>query len=78
MYEVLRESGYISLPLQRTLRDYTHCSEAKVRFSDDVDRMLMNAAKLSSCEEYQKYVGILIGEMHIREELIYSKHKGCL
>ena len=38
----------------------------------------MKAAKLSSCEEYQKYVGILIDEMHIREEMIHSKHKGCL
>ena len=78
MYEALRDSGCISLPSQRTLRDYTHCFEAKIGFSDDVDHMLMNAAKLSSCEEYQKYVGILIDEMHIREELIYSKHKGCL
>ena len=60
MYETLRHSGCIFLPSQRTLRDYTHCFEAKIGFSDDVDHMLMNTAKLSSCEEYQKYVGILI------------------
>jgi len=78
MYEALRESGCIALPSQRTLRDYTHCFDSKIGFSNDVDGMLMDAAKLSSCEEHEKYVGILIDEMHIRKELIYSKHKGSL
>ena len=40
--------------------------------------MLMDLAKLSTCDDYQKHVGILIVEIYIREELIYSKHKGCL
>ena len=38
MYEALRESGCISLPSQRTPRGYTHCINATVGFSDDVDR----------------------------------------
>ena len=37
MYKALRESGCISLPSQRTLRDYTHCITATVGFSDHVD-----------------------------------------
>ena len=78
MYEAMRESGCISLPSQRTLRDYTHCFDASTGFSDDVDKMLIEVAKLNTCEEYQKYVGILVDEMHIKEELVYSKNKGCL
>ena len=73
MYEALRDSGCISLPSQRMLRDYIHCFEAKIEFSDEADHMLMNAAKLASCEEYQKYVGILIDKMHVREELICDR-----
>ena len=38
----------------------------------------MDAAKLSTCEDYPKYVDILIDETYISEELIYPKHKGCL
>lgn len=77
-YEALRESGCISLPSQRTLRDYTHCFDAGIGFSDEVDKMLIEVANLPTCEEYQKYIGILIDEMHIKEELVYSKNKGCL
>ena len=46
MYEALRDSGCISFPSQRMLRDYTHYFEVKIGFSDDVDHMLMNATKL--------------------------------
>lgn len=53
------KSGCISLPSQRTLRDYMHCFNAGTGFSDDVDKMLIEVAKLNRCEEYQKYVGIL-------------------
>ena len=65
MHEALRESGCISLPSQRTLRDYTPCFDVTVGFSNNVDCMLMDAAKLSTCEDYQKYVGVLIDEMYI-------------
>ena len=49
-YEVLRNSGVISLPSQRTLRDYTHFLESVPGFSADVDEMLMEVSKVSSCE----------------------------
>ena len=37
-YEMLRESGVIKLPSQRTLRDYTYYTKATTGFSDEVDR----------------------------------------
>ena len=49
-YEVLRNSGVISLPSQRTLRDYTHFLESVPGFSADVDQMLMEVSKVSSCQ----------------------------
>ena len=77
-YEALRDSGCLSLPSQRTLHDYTHCFKASTEFSDDVDKMLVDAAKLTELEDWQKAVGILIDEMHIKEDLVYFKHTGQL
>ena len=51
-YEKMRQC--ISLPSQRTLRDYTHHMKAKPGFSADVDAQLCNAARLEECEERKK------------------------
>ena len=64
-YDVLRESG-IALPSQRTLRDYTHCCKAATGFSKDVDQQLVLASRILTCEEWQKYVFVLVDEMYIR------------
>ena len=75
-YELLRESGCISLPSQRTLRDYSHCVKAGAGFSTDVDAQLAKAVNMESCPEWHKLVILLIDEMHIREDLVYDKHTG--
>ena len=64
-YDVLRESG-IALPSQRTLRDYTHSCKAATGFSKHVDQQLVLASRILSCEEWQKYVVVLVDEMYIR------------
>ena len=75
-YEALRKSGCISLPSQRTLRDYTHVANVTSGFSSDVDLQLFEAAKISTCPEYEKRVVVLMDEMHIRESLVYDKVSG--
>ena len=75
-YEMLRESGVIKLPSQRTLRDYTYYTQATVGFSDAVDRQLMEAGKIQSCPEREKYVVTIMDEMHIKEDVVYDKHTG--
>lgn len=77
-YETLRQSGVISLPSQRTLRDYSHAITAKPGFSDAVDQQLMLAAKVATCREWEKLLVILIDEMYIKEDLVYDKHHGTL
>ena len=77
-YEALRSSGCVKLPSQRTLRDYTHYVRALPGFSDDVDKQLIEAAKLQTYEEFQKYVVLVMDEMHIKEDLVYDKHSGEL
>ena len=66
------------LPSERTLRDYTHHTTVKPGFSAEVDKMLMDAAEISSCPERNKYVLLLVDEMHIKENLVYDKFSGEL
>jgi len=70
-YEALRNSGCIFLPSQRTLRGYTHCFEGTVGFSNNVDQMLMDVAKMSKLQDWKKIVGILVDEMYVLEDLVY-------
>ena len=53
-------SGCITLPSQRTLRDYTHYIKSTVGFSDEVDLQLAGAAKLNASEEFKKCVIMLM------------------
>ncbi len=72
-YEALRSSCCLRLPSQRTLRDYTHYVQAQTGFSDAVDKMLMDTAKMGSCPERDKYTLLLLDEMH---NLVFDKHTG--
>ena len=77
-YEILRQC--ISLPSQRTLRDYTHFIKAKPGFSGEVDSLICSTAQINECEERERNVIILLDEMHIREDLVFDKNTGkkCL
>ena len=77
-YETVRDSGCISLPSQRTLRDYTNSVKAYAGFSAEVDHQLFVAANLESCSRWQKLVFLLLDEMHVREDLVYDKHSGSV
>lgn len=77
-YDMLRESGCLKLPSQRTLRDYTHFVKAATGFSTEIDEMVAQAANIDECEVYQKHVLLILDEMHIREDLVFNKHSGEL
>ncbi len=62
----------------RTLRDYTNCVKASSGFSSEVDRQLMQAMSINTCEPWQKLVVLLLDEMHVRENLVFDKHTGRL
>ena len=50
-YELPRGSGFIALPAQRTLRDYSHHAAAMSGLSDVTDQQLMEAAGVETAEE---------------------------
>ena len=75
-YDVLRQSGCIVLPSQRTLRDYTHYTSAKIGFCEEVDKLLVSSIDFSV--ERNRYVGLVVDEVHIRDNLVHDKHDGQL
>ena len=77
-YETLRKSRVLTLPSQRTLRDYTYAVKASSGFSTEGDRQLMEAACVLTCPEYEKNVIITMDEMHVKEDLVFDKHTGAM
>lgn len=75
---MIRHSGCIYLPSQPTLRDYSHCVKSRAGFSAEVDRQLMQAAGLASCEAWEKLTVLLLDKVYIREDLLYEKQTGRL
>ena len=73
-YHVLRTTGFIHLPSERTLRDYTHYVKARSGFQDDIDEDLTREANLTELSETKKHVVVLIDEMKIKDSLVYDKH----
>ncbi len=77
-YNTLQQSGVLALPSQRTLRDYTYFVESTLGFSNAVDTQLMEVSKFGELQDFQKCVAVVLDEMHIKKELVFSKHSGDL
>ena len=77
-YELLRTSAVIKLPSQLTLRDYTHYISSTSGFSSELDEQLIQEAKSSSLQDYQRHVCLVADEMHVKADLVYDKFTGEL
>jgi len=75
-YETIRNSGTITLPSSRTLRDYIHLHSTKVGFSIEADRQLLDL--LNQKDDLTKYGVILIDEMYIKQGLVFERSSGAL
>ncbi len=71
-YHAMR--GFIKLPYERTLRDYTHLFKAATGIQPEVSAHIIKEAKVDTLEEWKKYVAVVFDEVQIREDLVYSKH----
>ena len=71
---MIRESGCLSLPSTRTLRDYTHYNNTTTGFSIATDKELL--ALVKDYQPWQKMVSVVIDEMYICEGIVYDKHRG--
>ena len=75
-YDAVRSSGFLTLPTERTLRDYTHVINSRVGFQADINEELSKIAKVDDCEEYEKSVGIIFDEMKTKDKLVFDKRSG--
>lgn len=76
-YSTLRKSGVITLPSERTLRDYRHFCPSTTGFSKDCDLQLLDLLQYED-QNLGKYVTIVIDEMYIKEGLAFDKTTGSL
>ena len=65
----------MTLPSERTLRDYTNYFKNKPGFQDEVDQQLLDEIP-KVVSESRRYVAVLDDEMKVNEGLIFSKHSG--
>jgi hypothetical protein len=64
----------IKLPSQQLLRDYSYYTTGDAGFSASTDQQLLSYVKFES--EIDKFVILLMDEMHIRDDIVYDKHSG--
>lgn len=77
-YHTLRSSGFIKLPSERTLRDYSNYFKSDSGFYPDLNKHLKQEAAIESLPESKRYVVLLMDEMKVKEDLIYDKYSGHL
>ena len=53
-YSMMQDSGFITLPSKRTLRDYTHWFKSKPGFQLEVDKYLREEAKVDELDEWKR------------------------
>ena len=53
-YEIIRESGFICLPSQRTLKDYTHWTKLQPGFNAELFNHLIEEAKVDQMESWER------------------------
>lgn len=75
-YHAMRSSGFVTLPSERTLRDYSNLFQSKAGFQHEVNKQLMKEAKLDECDDLQRHVVLVFDEMKIKEDLVYNKNSG--
>ncbi|KAK3932248.1 Transposable element P transposase [Frankliniella fusca] len=70
--------GFISLPSQRRLFDYSQFAEAKEGVQEEFLNQLGNLISEKCSADFEKYFSLLFDEMSIRSDLVYNARTGEL
>ena len=71
-YHALRSTGVLTLPSERTLRDYTHWTKIDIGFSQAANEQIIHEANIK--EDKDRYTVLVFDEMKVREDLVFNKH----
>lgn len=77
-YQAMRNSGFLKLPSERSLRDYTHWTKMSSGFQPSTFEQLLVEARYKELKEWQKFIVLLHDEVKIKNDLVYCKHTGEL
>jgi len=69
---------FLTLPSERTLRDYTHVLKFDVGTSSAIIQRLKEDMDYENCTQTQKKICLLIDEMKVKSRLVFSKTSGRL
>jgi hypothetical protein len=72
-YNIIRESGVLSLPSTRTLKDYSNWFKSEAGFQDEVFTMLYEDYNIPSLNLAQRQVVLSFDEMKIKEGLVFDR-----
>lgn len=75
-YHAMRSSGFITLPSERTLRDYTNYIKCRPGYQQEVVDMMRQESKCEELPECRRYVTLLFDEMKVKEDIVYDKVSG--
>ena len=75
-YHGARTAGFIKLPSERTLRDYTHYFKSQTGFQREVNEQVLKESKVDQLQENRKYCALFLDEMKVKENLVYDKYTG--
>lgn len=74
----MKDTGFIRLPSERTLRDYTHVFVARSGIQPEVNEQLAKEAKLDELQSWQTNICLIFDEVKIKEGLVYDKYSGYI
>ena len=75
-YHAMRSSGFVTLPSEGTLRDYSNFFQSKAGFQHEVNKQLMKEAKLEECDDLQRHVVLILDEMKVKKDLVLNNNSG--
>ena len=55
MYDIIRESGFISLPSRRTLRDYTNLVKLRLGFNAEIINFIRKEFKVETLPPWKRW-----------------------
>ena len=76
--DVIKQTGVLKLPNDKTLRSFIHWKDHTTGFSTDTLQQLLHQFKPHDREEFQKHVIIIHDEMKVKAYLVYDKTTGQL
>ena len=74
-YHSLRSTGFIKLPSERTLREYTHSIQSGTGVQQEVTQQLQHEiAKIDMPEEVKQHTVVVCDEVKVKDGIVYDKH----